>query len=163
MTTHRHQTPSRWGQIKRARWGQIKLTFPSGRSCHWKWSEYRSIRTVVARLRLARYLALMSMRVRARAIGRGPLMLKHSRVGLIAFWAALLVVLSSLAALPLPNGEEDTSGGAGSEAAARTDLTVVAAQSLPPLPRFIHRLSARHDALAGGQRGLPSLAQGISR
>ncbi len=30
MTTHRHQTHNRWGQIRRARWGQIKWTFPSG-------------------------------------------------------------------------------------------------------------------------------------
>ena len=27
MTTLRHQTPHKWGQIKRARWGEIELTF----------------------------------------------------------------------------------------------------------------------------------------
>jgi hypothetical protein len=28
MTTLRHDTHDRWGQIRRARWGQIKWTFP---------------------------------------------------------------------------------------------------------------------------------------
>ncbi len=34
MTTLRHHTPHRWGQIRRARWGEIKLTFPRVVSTH---------------------------------------------------------------------------------------------------------------------------------